>query len=74
MAAAMMSAEANLPVPVKRREVNVLSAMRSISTSGDNLKQQEAVAFLQNVMRPPLARHNSLVDSKRGAGLIEIQL
>ena len=69
MASTISEDEANLPVPVNRCESNVLSAMRNISTPCNNLKEQDLVAFLHDVLLPLVAWQNLLVQRQRGTRL-----
>ena len=57
--------EANFPVPVNRCESNVLSAIRNISTPCNNLKKQDLVAFLHDLLLPLLARQDLLIERQR---------
>ena len=74
MASTMTSGAANLPVPVKRCDSNVLSAIRNMSASSDNLKKQDLVAFLQKMIFPPFARQDVLIERQRDARQLLFQL
>ncbi len=67
IASTITSGAANLPVPVKRWDSNVLSAIRNMSASSDNLKKQDPIAFLQEMIFPPVARQDVLIERQRNA-------
>ncbi|MNN62763.1 hypothetical protein D3C81_1780920 [compost metagenome] len=74
MASTISCDEANFPVPVNRCESNVLSAIRSISTPCNNLKKQDLVAFLHDLLFPLLARQDLLIQRQRYPRLELIKL
>ena len=66
--------EANFPVPVNRCESNVLSAIRNISTPCNNLKKQDLVAILHDMLRPLLTRDDLLINRQSRARLSLVEL
>jgi len=41
-----------------------------MSASGDNLKKQDPIAFLQKMVIPPLARQDVLIERQRDTRLL----
>src|SRR5699024_4539251 len=66
--------EANFPVPVNRCESNVLSVIRNISTPCNNLKKQDLVAILHDMLRPLLPRDDLLINCQCRTCLLLIEL